>query len=1086
MSGMKDILFEIAFKAQTLQERIDTKGFRTKVTSQNEDFEARLKEWKKVCSLGEEDIFDRRLVNDNIGKEELPCILGSNQLVEPGSIPFWTQRFEQILAWLDNLNYEDYCKEYLKITSEDEYSEIPFVHLLLPFTDLAINELKTNLNREIFSDLVLPAFRKQLLSIFSAYTAQTFHLEFQIFRSTRQRPFGRILSLAEGVYSVELYDEFVRGFYRGGWTGFFREYAALAKLITIVLENWIRNTNELLTAIANDYSSLEYHYSPLKKIGKAVLITSGISDSHSHGKRVSIISFESGFKIVFKPRNLNLECAFSNIIRQINATGRFPELIPLDVLNSGNYGWVGFIHYKDCRNEEQIRDYYRRTGMLICIVYILKGNDCHYENIIAHGEYPVLIDLETIMHPTAARFLDTTLENANFLASEQFGQSVLKTGLLPYWLTGKDDYTFDVSGTGGGSQVVTPYQYLEWKEINTDRMNASLKNVVSRENINIPGISGKRYFPTAYEEEIIEGFTHLYTHFRDHKEEFDFTGLAGQDIRFIFRNTRVYGQIQKKLRNPQYMRSGIDRSIQMEGLARAFLRQNGKNTFWNIFRSELRQMEELDIPIFNANSSGEDLYSGSDPVVRKFFEGAVYDQVIQRLDLVSEDDLNAQTRFIRASLFFKEYDEGINPVYDENLSGKLEEIQPLSREELIENATKIGEQIIENAIISLDKSVSWITVGTLNTARKLQMRPISLGLYDGICGVALFLGALYKITGRVQFSEMTYGALQSVRKTLSVIEEYPVYLRLFPIGAVSGMTSVIYSLVLLSEYLDDPELISLAGKLAGQISTEYIMEDKTYDILAGSSGALLGFIKLYNITGNHAWLEKAEICGDHLIKHRTQISEGMCGWPSVGGKMLSGFSHGAAGISYSLLRLYEINGNDELLKTATNAVRYENSLYRPEYQNWLDLREFTNNMASEKPNLMLSWCHGAPGIALARMASLHICDNEQIRFDIAKAIEKTRSFPMGKVDHLCCGNLGRAEILLCAAGKMNDPVLSTLAKKIAALTIYYKEQTGFYSLYHQTSAKVNNFGFFQGISGIGYEFLRLAEPDAIHPVLALE
>lgn len=35
--------------------------------------------------------------------------------------------------------------------------------------------------------------------------------------------------------------------------------------------------------------------------------------------------------------------------------------------------------------------------IIICVNYILRTNDLHYENIIAHGEFPVIVDLETIM-----------------------------------------------------------------------------------------------------------------------------------------------------------------------------------------------------------------------------------------------------------------------------------------------------------------------------------------------------------------------------------------------------------------------------------------------------------------------------------------------------------------------------------------------------------------------------------------------------------------------------------------------------------------------------------------------------------------
>jgi lantibiotic modifying enzyme len=48
--------------------------------------------------------------------------------------------------------------------------------------------------------------------------------------------------------------------------------------------------------------------------------------------------------------------------------------------------------------QEEIKRYYQRAGQLLCLLYVLGANDCHNENLIACGEHPVLVDLETLMH----------------------------------------------------------------------------------------------------------------------------------------------------------------------------------------------------------------------------------------------------------------------------------------------------------------------------------------------------------------------------------------------------------------------------------------------------------------------------------------------------------------------------------------------------------------------------------------------------------------------------------------------------------------------------------------------------------------
>ncbi|HAT4142619.1 TPA: DUF4135 domain-containing protein, partial [Clostridium perfringens] len=69
------------------------------------------------------------------------------------------------------------------------------------------------------------------------------------------------------------------------------------------------------------------------------------------------------------------------------------------------------------------------------IFYILSTVDIHYENMISHGEYPVFIDLETMVRA------ENSIETFN--QSEKFdSKSVLISSLLPAISSGK---IFDVN-----------------------------------------------------------------------------------------------------------------------------------------------------------------------------------------------------------------------------------------------------------------------------------------------------------------------------------------------------------------------------------------------------------------------------------------------------------------------------------------------------------------------------------------------------------------------------------------------------------------------------------------------------------------
>ena len=58
--------------------------------------------------------------------------------------------------------------------------------------------------------------------------------------------------------------------------------------------------------------------------------------------------------------------------------------------------WMGRkIENIPCKNESEVEHYYFRMGIHLFLGYALGATDLHGENIIAHGEYPVIIDMET-------------------------------------------------------------------------------------------------------------------------------------------------------------------------------------------------------------------------------------------------------------------------------------------------------------------------------------------------------------------------------------------------------------------------------------------------------------------------------------------------------------------------------------------------------------------------------------------------------------------------------------------------------------------------------------------------------------------
>lgn len=258
--------------------------------------------------------------------------------------------------------------------------------------------------------------------------------------------------------------------------------------------------------------------------------------------------------------------------------------------------------------------------------------------------------------------------------------------------------------------------------------------------------------------------------------------------------------------------------------------------------------------------------------------------------------------------------------------------------------------------------------------------------------------------------------------------------KIMGIGAADGLGSLIYGLVKISNLLDDEAILKDAAKAASLISLNLIKADHYFDILGGSAGTILGLLTYNRSCYKWQILEKAAQCGTHLVENWA-INEK----DPAKTRTLTGFSHGAAGIACALLCLYELTSKSEFLLTAKKALAYEQGVFCAEKGNWPDLRQVETD---NELVCMSKWCHGAPGIGLARIGGLPVLNDESIQKDIEVSLETTLKTDLHIPDHLCCGNLGLVDILLTAGGKLSRPDLQREALQRASWVIAKKKRRG--------------------------------------------
>ena len=196
---------------------------------------------------------------------------------------------------------------------------------------------------------------------------------------------------------------------------------------------------ELRRRLALDRRAIARSLGDGRSPGLVVEVVSGLSDPHDGGRTVAIVRFASGLRVVYKPRAVGLETAFHGLVAWWNEQAGHLALFAPRVIDRGRYGWMEFVAYEGCANHEAVRRYWERAGALIALADLLDATDLHHGNVIAHGEYPVLVDLETLLQPRWPR--------------ER--RALLDTGLVPAWIRGPDGGSYDVSGFG----AVAPQRY---------------------------------------------------------------------------------------------------------------------------------------------------------------------------------------------------------------------------------------------------------------------------------------------------------------------------------------------------------------------------------------------------------------------------------------------------------------------------------------------------------------------------------------------------------------------------------------------------------------------------------------------------
>ena len=1055
-----------------------------------------LASWRMVVAPDQREAFAKRLQWDGLTPEAAAWALEPAGL-EPPEAPAWLPLLEalcQVAREAGSVGADPSASGL-----EHRCEQKPFVHVWRPAASWALTELQQRCH-DLQPSLVLqPAawldLAAALLERLCTTTDQALWALFVQRRSPGQMLLAHLGANGDGQGPPvqEAYDAFVAELLCSGYGLVLEAYPVLGRLLGQVTGLWLEGSEEMLRRLAASRSDLQQSFG-IEPAAVLETVQLGLSDPHRGGRAVAILTFGSGEstrKVVYKPKDMQVDLAYQQFLQQINGASSLPPLSCLTIVSCEGYGFMECVEHRLCSSDEELGCFYTNAGRLMAVLHLLGCTDCHYENLIACADQLVLIDTETLLEADGRDLTSDDGDDADALSALQTSMqsSVLRSGLLPQWLmagAGRKR-AFDISALG--IQPPPPEsQQPGWLGLNSDGMMAGRSKQPSELPTSLPVGLGQPQRLSDFVDQLCAGFAEQLQEAMRLRPLFlaGLEGFSGKPRRLVARNTRLYFTIQRQMLEPAALCSGAAHGLKLEQLCRSYLLANETPLHWPMFQAELRQMEQLDIPFFEHPIDGEDLplSHGLAPIAG-YFRSSGLAAANHRIANLDATEIAFQLQLIRGAIAARHIrSASVAEAPSAHLEAIGEGAGPAleSADVYREQAHKLGEELWSAAIRDHKGRPEWLGLDLGADGESFHFGLIGTALYSGSSGIALTFARLAldcqqkgDTPGAARWRQRAWACFEAIVAIAEHNDQGQLFrlVRDLPFG-LAGSGGTLLALLLLPR-AGLAEAHELSGRWIGQLRPERLLADEGIDVIAGVAG-LIGPLLL---AGSARAQELAVLCGDRLLA--LQLENG--GWPQAPGSSsgkppLTGFSHGAAGMAAALARLAQATAESRFAEAAFRAIAYERSVFDTTRGNWPDFRTSNDPTA-----FMNTWCHGAPGILLGRhvLQAAGLAD-QAMQNEIVAARSSTiaaMAADSGKADfaaHLCCGLLGLTSLLRYDAQASGLPLAAEVAQAESAL-ISQAKAVGGYVYFSLDSGSLNLPGLYTGKAGVALALLEAATGD---------
>ncbi|UYQ63475.1 type 2 lanthipeptide synthetase LanM family protein [Streptomyces peucetius] len=785
-------------------------------------------------------------------------------------------------------------------------------------------------------------------------------------------------------------------------------FPVLRDVTRLVLGNEQAAFAELCTRLTADRPAIADRFGigtsdPLVSLGRSE------GDTHNHGRSVSVLTFGSGKRLVYKPRDVSCEAAYVTIAQELNAlldTG----LVAAGVLERDRYGYVEFVEAEDV--SDMSAEFMRASGELAAVLYLLNARDMHFENILPTRRGPLPIDLETILHPERIHTGPTPEAPGNAYAT--IAQSIYGIGILPLVMAGKGDDAghIDLGFLGDQGRGNSPFKSMQFDAPFTDRVSLALRPAAAAERKTVVGALTEDATHDLGRQ-MAEGFTRV---FRAVMADPDtWTGLlrktaAGIRVRYVHNPTALYGQTLRMTAGPGALDGTAPYLALLKRIAIA-----SKTSDRQIIRSEMRQLAERDVPYFTVAGTGTALTDGEGNEVGADFGVSPLDLALAKAARMNEFELGEELRLLYSAFASRFPDNHLAPAGGTAADPAA---GPAAQEEddaLIRLVARLSDQLVATSRPDRFAHLPRTWIGPLASAEANRPWPpgvLGYDLYTGRSGPALALAAAGRLLDERRYRDLSAQIFSTTADILSTKRYETRSIQQAGYGGYTGMAGILFALSAAGRILGEEGWTRAAQDalplLLGQIGD--VPRDRLpLDVIGGVAGVLSCVTA---IGGPHA-AESVETLTELLVD---ALHRGGNGARSV--LTQSGFAHGVSGVLHALCRAHPHlpSGRRAVVESATAGLAERlHGFHDADAGNW-------SSNAATPQSFSTGWCHGSTGIALALSAYHAVCGDDAVAQLRDRAVGNIIELGFGRNLTWCHGDLGNHDALTALAGAGETPL----------------------------------------------------------------